>query len=71
MLVLEDPSKGIELLMGKYKKMWWSVGFKINKEKMKILTKYVKTEDRIELMTKTGFKIGKQIKYFESFYFIN
>lgn len=46
--------------MGKLKEFGVLVGFKINKQKTKMLTKYMKIEDETDLM-------NKRIKYFRIF----
>nr|GEZ82414.1 hypothetical protein [Tanacetum cinerariifolium] len=62
-LMLENPLKDIELLMNKLKEFGSFAGFKVNKQKTKIVTKNMKTQDQLKLMNKTGFQVEKKVKY--------
>ncbi|XP_062986041.1 protocadherin gamma-A10-like [Elgaria multicarinata webbii] len=59
-LTLEDPLKGIEVLMHKLKEFGVVASFKVNKQKTKILTKNLNSQDQSKLIEKTGFKIEKK-----------
>lgn len=55
-LVLAAPLKGSELLMSKLKELGPLAGFKMNKQKRKMLTENMKIRDRTGLMNDTNFK---------------
>lgn len=57
---LEDFSEGIETLMEKLNEFGISHGFKINKQKVNILTKYMNIKKQKEQMGKNGFKIEEK-----------
>lgn len=58
MLALEDPLKGIEILLAKLKKCGALASFKINKHN----TKHMKMQNQTELMNEMNFKIEKKVK---------
>lgn len=63
LLILEDPVRGVELLMKKLKEFGVVAGFKINKQKTKLVTKNMDQNNQLELMNKTDFKVEKKVKY--------
>lgn len=58
-LVLEEILKGTEISRSQLKEFGALAGFKMSKQKRKILRKNVKITDQTELMNKIDFKIEK------------
>ena len=55
--ILEDPLKGIETLKSKLKEFGAVAGFKVNKQKTKMLTKNMSSQEQIKLTKTRVFQI--------------